>query len=174
MAAGKGRRLKLEIDTHTKLNVDHESNHNIKNPSMASAPGQTLSSPMDNTPDHMSPFDQTATSSLQSQPPMSRASASLAAARRRRPSKGSMSSSLKRSVSTPNVRGVLTAESSMSLADKRRNKLGYHRTSVACGKLIILPPRLWLISVQVIVDGARYDVCSLSMTLRVGARIVSD
>ena len=41
---------------------------------------------------------------------------------------------LKRSASTPNVRG---GESGMSVADKRRNKLGYHRTSVACGMCTI-------------------------------------
>ncbi|KAL8683472.1 MAG: hypothetical protein Q9186_000512 [Xanthomendoza sp. 1 TL-2023] len=87
---------------------------------------------MDTAPEPTSPFDYTAIGPLQSQQPMSRASASLAAARRRRLSKGSMSSSLKRSASTPDVRGLLTPESAMSL-DKRRNKLGYHRTSVACG-----------------------------------------
>lgn len=39
---------------------------------------------------------------------------------------------IKRSVSTPNVRSQQnTPEMS---ADKRRNKLGYHRTSVACGR----------------------------------------
>ncbi|KAH8657503.1 hypothetical protein BGZ60DRAFT_383685 [Tricladium varicosporioides] len=42
------------------------------------------------------------------------------------------SSKIKRSMSTPNVRGQATAEAA-ALADKRRNKLGYHRTSVACG-----------------------------------------
>ncbi|KAL8754852.1 MAG: hypothetical protein Q9199_004041 [Rusavskia elegans] len=136
MAAGKGRRLKLQVDTQSKLDIGQGIKDNIKNPSIASAPDQTLPSPMDNAPDHISPFDQTAIGSLQSLQPMSRASASLTAARRRRSSRGSMSSALKRSASTPNVRGLLTAESSMSLADKRRNKLGYHRTSVACGKSI--------------------------------------
>ncbi|KAI4111852.1 MAG: hypothetical protein LQ339_000311 [Xanthoria mediterranea] len=133
MAAGNGRRLKLQIDNRPKLDVEQEKNNIIKNLSMASAPDQTLPSPMDHVPDYISPFDQTAIGSLQPQQPMSRPSASLVAARRRRSSKGSMSSSLKRSASTPNVRGLLTAESSLSLADKRRNKLGYHRTSVACG-----------------------------------------
>ncbi|MCJ1408378.1 hypothetical protein MMC19_002453 [Ptychographa xylographoides] len=52
--------------------------------------------------------------------------------RRRRPSKGSMGATLKRSASTPNVRGLTAGETAMSLAEKRRNKLGYHRTSVAC------------------------------------------
>jgi hypothetical protein len=39
-------------------------------------------------------------------------------------------------MSTPNVRGQASADAAaLALsADKRRNKLGYHRTSVACGK----------------------------------------
>ena len=41
--------------------------------------------------------------------------------------------SLKRSASTPNVRGFSNGDGGMTLAEKRRNKLGYHRTSVACG-----------------------------------------
>ncbi|KAL8816913.1 MAG: hypothetical protein Q9223_004158 [Gallowayella weberi] len=132
MAAGKGHRLKFKIDIRAKPNVEEESKNIIKNPAMASASDQTSSPPMDTALEPTSPFDYTAIGALQSQQPMSRASASLAAARRRRLSKGSMSSSLKRSASTPNVRGLITPESAMSL-DKRRNKLGYHRTSVACG-----------------------------------------
>ncbi|KAH0543199.1 hypothetical protein FGG08_002460 [Glutinoglossum americanum] len=47
-----------------------------------------------------------------------------------------MPSTVKRSASTPNVRGQAAADAAgLSFADKRRNKLGYHRTSVACGKL---------------------------------------
>jgi hypothetical protein len=51
-------------------------------------------------------------------------------------SASSKSAKIKRSMSTPNVRGQVTAEAAaLALsADKRRNKLGYHRTSVACGK----------------------------------------
>jgi hypothetical protein len=51
-------------------------------------------------------------------------------------SASSKSAKIKRSMSTPNVRGQATAEAAaLALsADKRRNKLGYHRTSVACGK----------------------------------------
>ncbi|KAI5804915.1 hypothetical protein EDC01DRAFT_610129 [Geopyxis carbonaria] len=48
-----------------------------------------------------------------------------------------MTGSVKRSLSTPNVQQaatVLADSGSLSYsADKRRNKLGYHRTSVACG-----------------------------------------
>ncbi len=49
---------------------------------------------------------------------------------------GSKSSKVKRSMSTPNVRGQSSADAAaLALsAEKRRNKLGYHRTSVACGE----------------------------------------
>ena len=48
----------------------------------------------------------------------------------------SKASKIKRSMSTPNVRGQATADAAaLALsAEKRRNKLGYHRTSVACGE----------------------------------------
>lgn len=48
---------------------------------------------------------------------------------------GSKAAKVKRSMSTPNVRGQATADAAaLALsAEKRRNKLGYHRTSVACG-----------------------------------------
>jgi len=55
--------------------------------------------------------------------------------RRQRSTKGTMPAIIKRSASTPNVRGLASTDTAAtSLADKRRNKLGYHRTSVACGK----------------------------------------
>lgn len=41
---------------------------------------------------------------------------------------------LKRAVSSPNVRGLGGDGTTLSAADKKRNKLGYHRTAVACGK----------------------------------------
>lgn len=44
------------------------------------------------------------------------------------------SASFKRSASTPSVRGFSNGDAGMTLAEKRRNKLGYHRTSVACGR----------------------------------------
>jgi hypothetical protein len=51
-------------------------------------------------------------------------------------SAGSKSAKIRRSMSTPNVRGQSTADAAaLALsAERRRNKLGYHRTSVACGK----------------------------------------
>ncbi|KAL8732393.1 MAG: hypothetical protein Q9166_002791 [cf. Caloplaca sp. 2 TL-2023] len=175
MAAGKGRSLKLKIDIRAKLNVEPKSKKNIKNPAMASASDQTPPSPMENAPEPTSPFHYTGIGPLQSQQPMSRASASLAAARRRRSSKGSISSSLKRSASTPNVRGLVTAESGMSLVDKRRNKLGYHRTSVACGRSYPIHGREQhvLLRAQVTADDARYDVCSPWMIPRIVVRTAS-
>jgi hypothetical protein len=44
------------------------------------------------------------------------------------------SSSLKKANSSPNVLGLTIDSASMSAADKKRNKLGYHRSAVACGK----------------------------------------
>jgi hypothetical protein len=41
---------------------------------------------------------------------------------------------LKRAVSSPNVRALASVENApLSPSDKKRNKLGYHRTAVACG-----------------------------------------
>ena len=55
--------------------------------------------------------------------------------------KGSLSQAslkrIKRSLSTPNVRSQQNASEHVPMGmpgEKRRNKLGYHRTSVACGK----------------------------------------
>jgi hypothetical protein len=55
-----------------------------------------------------------------------------------------MASSVKRSLSTPNVQHaaaaaaeVVSKMSDPQYTDKRRNKLGYHRTSVACGTFCI-------------------------------------
>ncbi|KAM3086584.1 hypothetical protein ACMFMG_000712 [Clarireedia jacksonii] len=50
-------------------------------------------------------------------------------------SKNSKDPKTKRSMSTPNIRGTANPDAAaLALVnDKRRNKLGYHRTSVACG-----------------------------------------
>jgi hypothetical protein len=55
------------------------------------------------------------------------------------------SAKIRKSMSTPNVRGQATADAAaLALsAEKRRNKLGYHRTSVACGKNLL--DRKWQI-----------------------------
>ncbi|KAL8636415.1 MAG: hypothetical protein Q9228_006184 [Teloschistes exilis] len=134
MAAGKRHRVKLKVETRANLDVEPNTD-SIKITPMASEPGDRSPSPMEPVPSPLTaPFEYTEPGTLPSQQTMSRASASLAAARRRRMSKGSMSSSLKRSASTPNVRGLIASENGLSMADKRRNKLGYHRTSVACGR----------------------------------------
>jgi hypothetical protein len=57
-------------------------------------------------------------------------------ARRKGSTKTAPPFTMKRAASTPNVRSMAGAEAlAVSVAEKRRNKLGYHRTSVACGQL---------------------------------------
>ncbi|KAF2689346.1 hypothetical protein K458DRAFT_439698 [Lentithecium fluviatile CBS 122367] len=55
--------------------------------------------------------------------------------KKRRPSKDKAPSALQRSSSTPHMRNLAlgTPGDLSPTGDKRRNKLGYHRTSVACG-----------------------------------------
>jgi hypothetical protein len=54
--------------------------------------------------------------------------------KKRRATKGRIPAEIRRSASTPHIRGLALSDSSaLSPTDKRRNKLGYHRTSVACG-----------------------------------------
>lgn len=54
---------------------------------------------------------------------------------KRRPSKVKVPPEIRRSSSTPHMHNLgLTTSGELSPTDKRRNKLGYHRTSVACGK----------------------------------------
>lgn len=61
---------------------------------------------------------------------------------KRRHSRGKIPPAIKRSSSTPHMRALALGESSpiSPNSDKRRNKLGYHRTSVACGKLLEAAP----------------------------------
>lgn len=56
--------------------------------------------------------------------------------KKRRSSKSKIPAEIRRSSSTPHMRSLaITTSGELSpTADKRRNKLGYHRTSVACGK----------------------------------------
>lgn len=55
--------------------------------------------------------------------------------KKRKQSKSKPSPELRRSVSTPHIRGLAMGDAGASspISDKKRNKLGYHRTSVACG-----------------------------------------
>lgn len=56
-------------------------------------------------------------------------------AKKRRPSKSKVPSELRRSSSTPHMRNLALGNSGdlSPTSNKARNKLGYHRTSVACG-----------------------------------------
>jgi hypothetical protein len=54
--------------------------------------------------------------------------------KKRRAMKGKVPAEIRRSASTPHIRALAHSDpSALSPTDKRRNKLGYHRTSVACG-----------------------------------------
>ena len=56
-------------------------------------------------------------------------------AKKRKSSKTKIHTELRRATSTPHIRGLTMADAAAaSAADKRRNKLGYHRSSVACGQ----------------------------------------
>lgn len=139
MAAGKKLRLKIEDSTRFRRLSEYttEEGRNLKELMiMASAPpDQTDHSPPKSAPELLSnsSFNFPNPSSLPSQHGLPHPSvpltASMSSQRRRKTTKHAVST-LKRSASTPNVRG---GESGMSVADKKRNKLGYHRTSVACG-----------------------------------------
>ena len=93
-----------------------------------------LSTNLDNVPET---FDE--------RPPMTAVPISSAG---RRGSKSAAAGVIKRSSSTPNVRAQASADASdaTASADKRRNKLGYHRTSVACGMCALIMHR-YLLSV---------------------------
>jgi hypothetical protein len=56
--------------------------------------------------------------------------------KKRKAAKAKVPIDLRRSASTPHLRGPTLGDSGplSPNSDKRRNKLGYHRTSVACGK----------------------------------------
>jgi len=64
--------------------------------------------------------------------------------KKRRSSKGKSLPEIRRSSSTPHMRNLALANSGdlSPTSEKRRNKLGYHRTSVACGKSHVLRPRV--------------------------------
>lgn len=86
---------------------------------------------------HQPPSDQVQPQSIAAGPPTPTSSNNLG------PSAAPKATKIKKSMSTPNVRGQETADAAaLALsADKRRNKLGYHRTSVACGEFNRPPNR---------------------------------
>lgn len=75
-------------------------------------------------------------------PPVASASSS---GKKRKPSRPKFPTELRRPASTPQIRGVAQPEQSPLASpnsEKRRNKLGYHRTSVACGPSASVPSAL--------------------------------
>lgn len=88
--------------------------------------------------------------------------------------KAGATTGIKRSASTPNVRSLSEIDTSnMSVAEKRRNKLGYHRTSIACSEWAIFGDRLYRYAncSQVTVAGAKSDACWTRKILTIVVRI---
>ena len=133
MAAGNSSRVKLRYRSHlpTSELATHEGRI-IKDMVMAADSEEAL-----HEPEVQQPLDPLSSTSFDHEDPtsvppptmMPITTAAMLSQRRRR----KHSASLKRSASTPNVRGLTNGDAGMTLAEKRRNKLGYHRTSVACG-----------------------------------------
>jgi hypothetical protein len=103
----------------------------------------------------------------------------LLSAKKRRPSKSKVPGELRRTSSTPHMRNLALGNSGelSPTSNKARNKLGYHRTSVACGKLDLLFARImyqntnW--SSQGIVGGERFDVFLLQKMPKVAVQTAS-
>ena len=134
MAAGKILRVKLRYRSRLPSTSfsGEEGTNNIKQFAMA-LDGQDIHEPamLQHPLDPLqTSFEHGNPNSIPPPPMMPLTSAAILSQRRRRKN----SHSLKRSASTPNVRSLSNSDSGMTLAEKRRNKLGYHRTSVACGK----------------------------------------
>lgn len=182
MAARKNYRLKLKYASRLRqlsdftADVEDSPKELVKELIMASVSEHNGQSPPRSAPDSMpSPYDFGNPSALPSQQPLSHPvppiTASSASQRRRKTPKHSLSS-LKRSASTPNVRG----DAGMSMADKRRNKLGYHRTSVACGRYLfpaVTRDLLKVIIRQDIAEGVRSAVSWLQTIPRIVAPTAS-
>lgn len=131
MAVGNSSRVKLRYRSHLPTShLTTEEGRNIKDLVMASGPEETV-----HEPEVQQPLDPLSTSfdhedpTVPSPTMMPLTTTTMLSQRRRR----KHSASLKRSASTPNVRNFPNGDAGMTLAEKRRNKLGYHRTSVACG-----------------------------------------
>lgn len=139
MAAERRLRLKLKYSTRFSPSASSKpGSPTVVGNIMEMAADTMMHTPTFNASEQTSsPFPLNAIRSLSSsQNSMPLAAAPIGTARRRRLSKGMTGAVIKRSASTPNVRGLAASEAAMSLADKRRSKLGYHRTSVACGRLL--------------------------------------
>lgn len=180
MATGKKLRLKTEDLARSRPLSEYttEEGRNLKELIiMASAPpDESDRSPPKSAPELLSSsaFTFPNPSSLPSQQMLPHPSvpltASMSSQRRRKTAKHAVST-LKRSASTPNVRG---GESGMSVADKRRNKLGYHRTSVACGMCSSNPVKEKADqSRKATADDGKSDVCWPQMMPNTGVQTAS-
>lgn len=131
MAAGKTLRVKLRYRSRLSTSaIDTKHGHIIKNLAMASDPEDIQEPILERHP--LNSFDTSVEhGDMISLPPPSMQLTTAAMLSQRRQRRKSLS--IKRSASTPNVRAFANSEAGMTLAEKRRNKLGYHRTSVACG-----------------------------------------
>ena len=141
MAVGRSLTVKLRYRSRPACDMSilpsssELENHNIRESVMASLPDDVAVQPVMELPTeamsgpigHGDPISITIPPS--SMIPLT--TAAMLSERRKR----KHSTSLKRSASTPNVRGHHSGDAGMTLAEKRRNKLGYHRTSVACGRM---------------------------------------
>ena len=136
MAAAKRGKLKLQTSGRVikSLDLTMEDFHSRGEIATPSAPDSDHISPTEMLKDiQSSTYNQGMPSSLPSQPIMSHTAGS-SPARQRKAFRGSTGNAVRRSASTPNVRGFNVGDIGVSSADKRRNKLGYHRISLACGK----------------------------------------
>jgi hypothetical protein len=100
-------------------------------------------------------------------------------AKKRRSSKSKVPGELRRTSSTPHMRNLALGNSGelSPTSNKPRNKLGYHRTSVACGKRDQLRAcfmyRNTNEQLQDIVDAERFGVFLLRKTPKVVVQIAS-
>jgi len=99
--------------------------------------------------------------------------------KKRRSSKSKVPSELRRSTSTPHMRNLALGNSGelSPTSNKPRNKLGYHRTSVACGKpagaaRLLVSKNTDGLSQDTVGEG-KSDVSSPRMTLKADVRIAS-
>ena len=141
MAAGKTLRVKLRYRTRRPSDSDPAKREAvIKTSDMSPAFEDTSDACLDPQPNMNGPTEHLnitaafehgslpGAMSVQPPPMTPLTTAEILSQRRRRKS----TSALRRSASTPNVRGQPNDDAGMTLAEKRRNKLGYHRTSIAC------------------------------------------
>lgn len=149
MAAGNSSRVKLRYRSHLPTSdLATQERRIIKGMVMASDSEEAGHEPEVQQPlDYLSStsFDHGEATSIPPPSMMPLTTTAILSQRRRR----KHSASLKRSATTPNVRGLPNGEAGMTLAEKRRNKLGYHRTSVACGTFSSMDKQEWSLSFEI-------------------------